>query len=248
MSKDLGTGSTSELLKWATPVENRSVNKPASSDTPYQANMAFVMNKNVNQDKWYKGDSPTSYEIYGRIGSIYQTDPARASQLYSDFNTLQNTPGSKYYWPYGNPTNSAVAEMAGYGYDTSKLDDDWFNTNVGLRDYYTFSGSTNTPSKPGAKASQHGGKRLQDRLGGHHGNLAGAARGCGGLGGHADVAVVGKHDDRVGIGRLDSGEDVGGGHGAAGMPGTGRCHHADNVPAHLRCNFLKLFFCHICQS
>ena len=36
--------------------------------------------------------------------------------------------------------------------------------------------------------------------------------------------------------------------GSARVAGFGRRDHADNVPAHLRCNFLKLFFCHICQS
>ena len=154
MSKDLGAGSTSELLKWATPVENRSVNKPASSDTPYQANMAFVMNKNVNQDKWYKGDSPTSYEIYGRIGSIYQTDPARASQLYSDFRTLQGTPGSKYFNPHTKATNQAVQGLIDYGIDVTGIEsDDWFAKNSWLQQYYNVSDTTNKATKPGKNAS-----------------------------------------------------------------------------------------------
>ena len=56
---------------------------------------------------------------------------------------------------------------------------------------------------------EHRGEGLQHGTRGHDSDLLAHAGGSGGLGGHADIAVVGKDDDVVGVGVLDGGEDVG---------------------------------------
>ena len=112
-------------------------------ETSYQTNLA-----QPTTNKWYAGDTPTSMEIYGQIGKIYENDPDTATKLYSDFRYLQNTPSSQYYWPYAKATNEAVYDIAKYGYDTSNVNDDWINQYGGLRTYST------APSKPGKKGTQ----------------------------------------------------------------------------------------------
>ena len=135
----MGTGFVRKTTTTSAPAET----KPSWDKSTTQ--QTATSNTNIG--------TPTVAQIYNRIGTIYQTDKERASKLLNDFRTLQQTPGSAYYWPYANPTNQAYYNMENLGYDMSNVDDDWFNTYKGLEGYYQFSGTTNTPSKPGKGAT-----------------------------------------------------------------------------------------------
>ena len=72
----------------------------------YQKNLS----QPVQQNKWYQGDYPTTREVYGQIGRIYQQDRNQAVQYLNSFRVLQATPGSRYFNPYkpGGRVHSAV--------------------------------------------------------------------------------------------------------------------------------------------
>ena len=98
----------------------------------YQQNVATP----TAEDKWYKGDQPTTRETLGQILRITQQDNDRGVKMQNDFSTLQMDRTSMFYAPYVKPTNQAVGNLTALGYDTSKIDDDWFTANKGLEQYY----------------------------------------------------------------------------------------------------------------
>lgn len=99
--------------------------------TSYQQNVA----QPIQTDKWYAGSAPTSREIYGRIYQIGQNDPQTAMIIADGFTQAQSDPSSPWYDPYKQPTNSAVATMASYGIDVSRIDDQWFSDNSWMMQY-----------------------------------------------------------------------------------------------------------------
>jgi hypothetical protein len=123
--------------------------KKANVETPYQSNLS----QPAQPEKWYKGDKPTTYEIYGQIGRTYQSNPEAATQYLKDFRALQSDPTSRYYDPYTKPTNKAVGNISQYGVDVSNINDDWRTRNGWLKGFYLNNGTTNSPSKPGKGAS-----------------------------------------------------------------------------------------------
>ena len=106
------------------------------------------------EERWYKGDIPTASEMAARITKIGKSDPARGEQLWSAFSHYyQNDASSPIYNPYTRATNSAVAGIAGLGVDVSKgIDDEWFVTNAGLKNYYR-TGAAGTPLSPSGSSS-----------------------------------------------------------------------------------------------
>ena len=118
-------------------------------NTVYQMNLA----KPVEQQKWYAGATPTYKESLGQAWNIYQLDPAKGNQIIDQLHNEQNDPTNPFYQPYLNPTNPAVANLAKYGIDTSNIDDEWFEKYSWLTQYYTYGGTTNSPTKPDKKAS-----------------------------------------------------------------------------------------------
>ena len=95
----------------------------------------------------------TTRGTMAQMMKITRQDPERGYQLQKDFQTLQQTPGSMYYNPYTAPTNKAVANLKEMGVDVSRIDDDWYNKNSYLQNFYTPTDTTNNPSKPGKGAT-----------------------------------------------------------------------------------------------
>ena len=110
--------------------------------TPYQQNVS----QPVQTDKWYKGDSPTTRETMGRLMQITNTDPQRGYQLQDEFVQLQADPTSQYYNPYTKATNKAVSNLADLGFDVTNINDDWYNQNSWLKEYYVYTDNTNSLS------------------------------------------------------------------------------------------------------
>lgn len=89
------------------------------------------------QERWYKGDEPTSSEIMARIYTISQNDPATGEQLWNNFQTFQNDPSSPIYNPYSQSTNKAVAELTNLGFDMSGgVTQQWLEDNAWLKNHY----------------------------------------------------------------------------------------------------------------
>lgn len=82
-----------------------------------------------------------------------QYNPRRAIELEVGFRSEQQNRDSVLYNPYSSATNRSVANLNAYGVDTSKIDDNFFRQNDYLRQYLIYNGTTNSPSKPGAKAT-----------------------------------------------------------------------------------------------
>lgn len=116
-------------------------------------NFASSVKNGVQQLTGNNYDETSARSVYSRIYSTYQTDPYKAQQMMSAYKTLQVTPTSKYYNPYSTYTNKALDTLKSYGIDTSKIDDNFYKQNDYLRQYLKYNGQTNTPSSPGAKAS-----------------------------------------------------------------------------------------------
>ena len=134
----------------AQPVSSQPKSKLYSTiTTSYQENL-FQPSQSKN---WYSGDAPTGREIMGRIGEISKSRPNEAADLYGVYKQLQNDATSRYFNPYTQATNRAVDNLKAMGIDTSNINDDWYQKNSWLKNHYIFSGTTNTPSKPGAKAT-----------------------------------------------------------------------------------------------
>ena len=91
--------------------------------------------------------------VLANINNVYSYDQEKAQKMYSDLRYLQSDPTSKYYNPYMQATNKSVAALASYGIDTSVIDDNFFKQNNYLLNYLNRTGTTNSPSKPSAKAS-----------------------------------------------------------------------------------------------
>lgn len=112
-----------------------------------------MMFQEEKQDKWYKNDQPTSSEILARIYTVSQQDFSRGEQLWNTFQTFQNDPASPIYNPYVDATNSAVASMAGLGYDMrGGVTKDWLEQNRALVGSYR-TGSSGTPLAPSSQST-----------------------------------------------------------------------------------------------
>ena len=108
----------------------------------------------VQPEKWYKGDIPTSSEIGAQIYKMSLTDRAMANEWESAFKTLQADPTSAYYNPYTKGTNQAITELENLGFDMSGgVTQDWLNQNSWLKNYYRL-GTGGTPLAPSSGSSK----------------------------------------------------------------------------------------------
>ena len=139
-----------ELRQQAEKLKNRN---PTNTYAPQQT----VTTPQQTSQSWYSGDKPTQRETLARIMQITQQDEERGRKLQSDFQTLQADPTSMFYNPYTTATNSAIGNLSAMGVDMSNVtvNQDWLDANSYLKQYYLFSGTTNTPSKPGSGASAY---------------------------------------------------------------------------------------------
>lgn len=62
------------------------------------------------QERWYKGDTPTTAEYYSAVRRVKELDSDKAQQSWDAFYQMQNDPNSQYYEPYlYKMTNTAAA-------------------------------------------------------------------------------------------------------------------------------------------
>jgi len=116
-------------------------------------NIASSLINDIQKVAGKRNDDTSERAVYSKIYNVSKTDPYKAKQLMSAYQTFQITPTSKYYNPYAVVTNRSVNNLASYGIDTSNIDDNFFQKYDYLRNYLRYDGTTNTPSKPGVKAS-----------------------------------------------------------------------------------------------
>lgn len=130
-----------------------------SPTTPEQQETATVsayqqnLQKPVQQQKWYAGEQPTSREMLKQIYTIYQQDKEYGQKALDAFHADQQNPASIFYSPYSQNTNKAVQNLASYGIDASQINEAWYKANPEWQSYLIYNGTTNTPSKPGKKAT-----------------------------------------------------------------------------------------------
>lgn len=79
-----------------------------------QETASTLMNRLRNlefQQKWYKGEEPTTAEFYSAIRKAAEKDPEKAKSIELGFTAWQNDPTSRYYEPYlYKMTNTAAAQ------------------------------------------------------------------------------------------------------------------------------------------
>ena len=115
--------------------------------TAYQQNLAQPVQTQKQEEPW------SIRRVMGNIAKISAYDQPKAQKMFDDLMYLQTDATSKYYNPYSNATNKAVENLASYGIDTNRIDDQFFRNNDYLLGYLSYNGQTNTPTKPGKKAS-----------------------------------------------------------------------------------------------
>lgn len=126
--------------------------QPVQQQTPIQR----LLNDPIpqNDQKWYKGDTPTATEVGARIYTISQADPEKGHALYTQFQQFQNTPGSPYYNPYANATNKAIKALSDLGFDMrGGITKEWLEQNAWLKNYYRME-TGNTPLAPSSKSTK----------------------------------------------------------------------------------------------
>jgi len=113
--------------------------------------------KNDKKNEWISSlnaDTMTSGQFLGSICYIAETDPIKASSLYSSYLSLQNDPNSRFYNAYSSATNQAVGRLQSYGIDVSNMDDKWYNDMMTVyAPYLVYGENSTTPKDPGKKAT-----------------------------------------------------------------------------------------------
>ena len=113
-----------------------------------------TLNAKQKEQPWTVGMPPTTIgQTYAAIKNYGLTDPAGAQEKMNLLGQLQATPGNQFYNAYAQPSNSAVNALRDYGLDTSLLTNDWFNSHPEWQSGLIYNGTTNTPTKPGKKAT-----------------------------------------------------------------------------------------------
>ena len=106
----------------------------------------------ANQPADMPSELPTSSQMLANIYQVAATgNTSAANDMMSTFKTFQQNPSSPWYAPYNSHTNQAVDALTGLGIDLN--DKDWYAKTAFLDQYLIFSDTTNTPTKPGKKAS-----------------------------------------------------------------------------------------------
>ena len=80
------------------------------------------------------------------IQQMNQTNPTGARSAMDMLKQLQSDPSSRYFNPYKKATNRAVDALAELGFDVSNIDDNWFDQNAWLKQYYVPTANTNSLS------------------------------------------------------------------------------------------------------
>ena len=120
-----------------------------------------------DEERWYGGNAElkttpiisgpapkTSLQVVSDIYSIYEKAPDYGNKLMQDFSTLQQDKTSSFYSPYLKPTNtSPLQTLAGLGLSVGTVDNDWFERNKNLQNYFRV-GADGAPLAPTKKSSR----------------------------------------------------------------------------------------------
>lgn len=94
------------------------IKKPTSTNTTRNQELkhqAYVFADRARQkqyeERWYKGDKPTTAEYYSALRRVLDIDEEKAQQSWNAFYQMQNDPNSEYYEPYLHKmTNTSAAQ------------------------------------------------------------------------------------------------------------------------------------------
>lgn len=126
-----------------------------NSGQPIQQPTKNAYQQNLSNPVQEQKNSYSTRDILGMIGTVGTKNQAAAQAYLTEFQKETTNPTSQWYNPYNQPTNRAVSNLAAYGFDTNNLNDDWFNQNNGwIASNLLYNGTTNSPSKPGKKATR----------------------------------------------------------------------------------------------
>lgn len=105
------------------------------------------------EEKWYKGQTPTSSETLARIFTISKSNPASGEPLWNAYMQFADDPSSPLFNPYTRPTNPAISQISALGVDTSSgINKNWFGVNAGLKNFYR-TGTSGTPLAPSSSST-----------------------------------------------------------------------------------------------
>ena len=99
--------------------------------------------KNVQQPTTQVSKPKTTRDVLNQINLLRQTDKASADEYTKKLFTSMQDPSSRFYNPYNQATNKAVNNLQNLGFDMSVIDDDWYNRNSWLKQYYVQTANTN---------------------------------------------------------------------------------------------------------
>ena len=146
--KTYGPSSGSNMQNAASAYFNNK--QKQEQETAYQQNLSQPQ----QETKWYVGDKPTRREYVGKIMSLYKDNDPKYQEALDYYRWSQGTPGTSWYQPYTQVTNSAVASLAALGVDTTGIDtDDWFTQNAYMQNWFTSNDGSNEVKKPGKNAT-----------------------------------------------------------------------------------------------
>lgn len=97
------------------------IKKPTSTNTTRNQELkhqAYVFADRARQkqyeERWYKGDKPTTAEYYSALRRVLDIDEEKAQQSWNAFYQMQNDPNSEYYEPYLHKMTNASAAQGIY--------------------------------------------------------------------------------------------------------------------------------------
>ena len=149
-----------QINQRSNPIQKQTVTlqQPGPQTTKPKTNQVQTWQKSAYQENLQQPiQLPTQQEttrsLLGKIKQKSQSDPQGAYTALNIFQQWQQDKTSPFYNPYTQATNQAIGNLKALGVNTDRIDDDWFAANGWLKDYYKTSGTTNTPSAPGKKAT-----------------------------------------------------------------------------------------------
>ena len=109
--------------------------KATGGKTAYQQNVS-------NPVPAYKAPE-TTRDVLGQIYNLGRFDKSKAEEIMSTFGQLRTRKDSRFYDPYAQPTNKAIGVLRDLGMNVDTINDDWFNQNSWLKQYYVETANTN---------------------------------------------------------------------------------------------------------
>ena len=117
----------------------------SSKKSPFQLNFPTqtVQTKQTTQQTNQTNQNVSLRSVLNDISTIAQYDKAAANKFMQQLSYSQQDVTSQFYNPYTQATNKAVKNLQDLGFDMSNIDDDWYNRNSWLKNYYVYTANTN---------------------------------------------------------------------------------------------------------